>query len=93
MQKLSAAEEKKVRAKIDAFDFSAYSRRLPNSFVNNYASCVDRDFKLWAQIAVFVLDDIISDDALQVWIYVSECHIYCLISKQLISCLFVETTK
>lgn len=72
MQKLSAAEKKKVRAKIDAFDFSAYSRRLPDSFVKNYASCVGRDFKLWAQIAVFILDDIISEDELQVWIYVGE---------------------
>ena len=72
MKKLSAAEKKKARAKIDAFDFSAFSRSLSSSFVKNYGSCVGRDFKLWAQIAVFILDGIISENELQVWIYISE---------------------
>jgi hypothetical protein len=66
---LSPADKKKVKSKIEAFDFSAFSRRLPSSF---HGSCVGRDFKLWAQISVFVLEGLISDDELQVWIYLSE---------------------
>ena len=62
---LSAAEKKKVKAKIEAFDFSAYARRLPSSFVKIYGSCVGRDFKLWAQISAFILDGIISEDELE----------------------------
>ena len=46
MKNLPAAEKKNVKARIEAFDFSAFSRRLPSSFVKNYASCVGRDFKL-----------------------------------------------
>ena len=72
MQNLSSTDKKKVKAKIDAFDFSAYSRRLPSSFVKIYGSCVGRDFKLWAQIAVFVLDGLISENELEVWLYISE---------------------
>ncbi|CAB4010556.1 Hypothetical predicted protein [Paramuricea clavata] len=69
---LSPADKKKVKSKIEAFDFSAFSRRLPSSFVKNHGSCVGRDFKLWAQISVFVLEGLISDEELQVWIYLSE---------------------
>ncbi len=47
----------------------AHSRRLPNSFVKIYGSCVGRDFKLWVQIAV---DGLISENELQVWLYISE---------------------
>ena len=53
MKNLRAFEKKHVNARIEAFDFSAFSRRLPSSFVKNYASFVGRDFKLWAQIAVY----------------------------------------
>ena len=72
MTSLSAADKKKVKAKIEAFDFSAYARRLPSSFVKIYGSCVGRDFKLWAQISVFILDGIVSEAELDVWLYISE---------------------
>ena len=72
MTSLSPADKKKVKAKIDAFDFLAYERRLPSSFVTIYGSCVGRDFKLWAQISVFILDGIICEDELEVWLYISE---------------------
>ena len=75
MKNLSAADKKKVKAKIEAYDFSAFARSLSSSFVKNYGSCVGRDFKLWAQISVFVLDGIIPDDELQVWLYISEASI------------------
>jgi hypothetical protein len=72
IRNLSAADKKKVKAKIEAFDFSAYARRLPGSFVKIYGSCIGRDFKLWAQISVFILDGIIPEDKLEVWLYISE---------------------
>lgn len=72
MKNISVADKKKVQAKIEAFDFSAFPRRLPGSFVKNYGSCVGRDFKLWAQISVFILDGLISAEKLEVWLYLSE---------------------
>ena len=69
---ISGNDKKNFKAKIDALDFSVHSRHLPNSFVKIYGSCVGRDFKLWAQIAVFILDGLISKNELQVWLYISE---------------------
>ena len=89
MKSLPAADKKKVKAKIDAFDFSAFSRRLPSSFVKNYGSCVGRDFKLWAQVSVFILDGIISDDQLQVWFYLSNVRINKLCHAQ----VFIEESE
>ena len=43
-QVFSEEDKKKVKAKIDSIDFSAYTRRLPSSFVTIYGSCVGRDF-------------------------------------------------
>ena len=71
---ISGTGKKNFKAKINAFDFPAHSRRLPNSFVKIYGSCVGRDFRLWAQIAVFIiiLDGLISENELQVWLYITE---------------------
>ena len=69
---ISGTDKENFKAKIDAFDFSAHCRRLPNSFEKIYGSCVGRDFRLWAQIAVFILDGLISENELQVWLYISE---------------------
>ena len=69
---ISAADKKKAKAKIEAFDFSAYSRHLPCSFIKNDRSCVGRDFKFWAQIAPFILDGLISEDEIVVWLHMSE---------------------
>ena len=63
---ISGTDKENFKAKIDALDFPAHSRRLPNSFVKIYGSCVGRDFRLWAQIAVFILDGLISENELQV---------------------------
>ena len=71
-QNLSAADKRKVKAKIEAFDFSAFPRRLSSTFIKNYGSSAGRDFKLWAQIAVFILDGFISDRELLVWFYLCE---------------------
>ena len=68
----SAAHKRKVKGKIEAFDFSAFPRRLSSTFIKNYGSSVGRDFKLWAQIAVFILDGFISDRELLVWFYLCE---------------------
>ena len=67
MKNLSPDEKRMVKAKLESFDFSAFPRRLSSSFVSIYGSCVGRDFKLWAQIAVFILDGIVSEDELEVW--------------------------
>ena len=69
---LSPQLKMKVKAKIEAFDFSAFSRRLASSFVKIHKSCVGRDFKLWMQISVFIFDGIVTNEELEVWCNLSE---------------------
>ena len=72
MKSISANLKKKVKAKIEAFDFTAFPRRLASSIVKIYGSCTDRDFKLWMQVAVFILDGIVSEEELDVWSHLAE---------------------
>ena len=72
MTNLTAVDNSRVMAKIEAFVFSAYARHLPSSCVKIHESCVGRDFKTWVQIAVFILEGIISEAELEVWLYISD---------------------
>ena len=72
MKGLSPADKKKVKARIEVFDFSAFPGKVASSITTMYGSHVGRDFKLWAQIAVFILMDIVTEEELQVWRNLSE---------------------
>ena len=72
MKSLSPADKKKIKAKIDVFDFSAFPAKITSSITSMYGSYVGRDYKLWAQVAVFILTDIIKDEELEVWSNLSE---------------------
>ena len=72
MKGLTPANKKKVKARVEVFDFSAFPGKVTSSITTMYGSYVGRDFKLWAQIAVFILMDIITDEELEVWRNLSE---------------------
>ena len=76
MKGLTPANKKKVKARVEVFDFSAFPRKVASSITTMYGSYVGRDFKLWAQIAVFILMDIITDEELEVWRNLSEVGYY-----------------
>jgi hypothetical protein len=69
---LSPADKKKVKARIEVFDFSTFPGKMASSITTMYGSYVGCDFKLWAQIAVFILMDIVTEEELQVWRNLSE---------------------
>ena len=72
MKSLSPADKKKIKAKIEVFDFSAFPAKIASSITSIYGSYVGRDYKLWAQVAVFILMDIVRDEELEVWSNLSE---------------------
>ena len=72
MKGLSPAEKKKIKAKVEVFDFSAFPSKIVSSITSMYGSYVGRDYKLWAQVAVFILMDIVTEDELEVWSNLSE---------------------
>ena len=62
MKGLLPAEKKKIKAKVEVFDFSAFPSKIVSSITSMYGSYVGRDYKLWAQVAVFILMDIVTED-------------------------------
>jgi hypothetical protein len=51
---------------------SAFAANIRGNINRNYGSYVGRDFKLWMQVAVFVLQGIIPDENLLIWELLSE---------------------
>ncbi|CAB4016525.1 Hypothetical predicted protein [Paramuricea clavata] len=72
MKTLSAANKMKIKARIEAFDFSAFPQKIASSITRMHGSLVGRDCKVWAKVAVFLLMDIVSDDELEVWYNLSD---------------------
>ena len=72
MKSLSPDDKKKIKAKVEVFDFSAFPAKIASSITSMYGSYVGRDYKLWAQVAVFILMDIVTEEELEVWSNLSE---------------------
>ena len=72
MKSLSPDDKKKIKAKVEVFYFSAFPAKIASSITSMYGSYVGRDYKLWAQVAVFILMDIVTEEELEVWSNLSE---------------------
>ncbi|XP_028413915.1 uncharacterized protein LOC114536761 [Dendronephthya gigantea] len=72
MKSLSQGRKEQLHAKIQALDMSAFPATIRGNITRNYGSYVGRDFKLWMQVAVFILEDIIPHEQLFVWELLSE---------------------
>ena len=72
----SSSEQKKeqLHAKIQSMDMSAFPAKITGNIIRNYGSYVGQDFKLWMQVAVFILKDIVPDEQLLVWELLSEVN-------------------
>ena len=69
---MKAEDKEKRHAKICSFDFSSFPRRIRGNITRNYGSYIGRDYKLWAQVAVLLLDGIIPNESLDIWEMLSE---------------------
>ena len=81
MKSLSNADKAKIAARINSCDFSPFQQKLASNITKTYGSLVGRDIKVWAQVAVYVLMDIVPDDELEVWIHLS--NVSCLSTELL----------
>ena len=72
----SASQQKKeqLHSKIQSMDTSAFAAKIRGNITRNYGSYDWRDFKLWMQVAVFILKDIVPDEQLLVWELLSEVY-------------------
>ena len=85
IQSLSRQKKDQLHANILSTDMSAFPANIRGNITRNYGSYVGRDFKLWTQLAVFILQGIVSEEILLVWELLSEVP-YCIIPYHTIPC-------
>ena len=61
-----------MHAKVVGLNMSAFSRHIKGNITRNYGSYVGRDYKLWMQVAVFILDGLIPAESIIVWSLLGE---------------------
>ncbi|XP_070573817.1 uncharacterized protein [Ptychodera flava] len=73
---IGATDKVEIEHKLKAFDWTAFKRTLSPSFVYKHQSYVGRDFKLWAQVAPFILASNVPPGHLQLWHLISEVFVF-----------------
>ena len=68
MEHITPNQKKEVAARIQSFPKSGFKTHLSSSIVNNHKSGLGRDFKLLAQMALFVVWDYLRDGEHAIWL-------------------------
>ena len=80
MKSLSQAQKAKILAIIGAMDYSGISGRMTSNVTVYSKSYVGHDFKVWTQVAPFVLKGFVSADQLKLWISLSHVSFFNVLS-------------
>jgi len=72
MKALSPSQKKEFLARILSFNHSGFTARLTSNVTRYSQSFVGRDFKLWAQMAPFILKPYLTAGELELWIALSD---------------------
>ena len=72
MGKLNAVQKSEVLARIACMDYSGIEGRLSSNITCYSQSFVGRDFKVWAQIAPFILAPYLTSEELKLWLSLSQ---------------------
>lgn len=62
IQGLSLQEKKEVLARVQGFHNSGFDGRVYGNVIRHHRSFVGRDYKAWAQMALFVIGSYLSDN-------------------------------
>ena len=73
---LSSTEKEEVLARIRAFSQSGFRVKLVGNVVRYHKSFVGRDYKAWAQMALFIIYPYLSDGHKEVWLALSKVSLY-----------------
>ena len=74
MPTLSKVQKEEVLARVKAFSTSGFKVRMYGNVCHYYQSFVGRDFKAWAQMAVFILSPYLDDARKKVLLSLSKVH-------------------
>ena len=88
MPKLSKVQKEEVLARVKAFPTSGIKVRMYGNVCHYYQSFVGRDFKAWAQMAVFILSPYLDDNQKKVILSLSKVDM-CNVSFICQNCIFL----
>jgi len=74
MSHLSRDEKSEVLARMSSFNYSGISGKVLGNVVYHHKSFVGRDYKAWAQIALFIISPYLSEGDKAVWISLSKVN-------------------
>ena len=74
MGRLTTVQRKEIQARISSFSFSGFDMKLSRNVVKYFKSFVGRDFKILAQLALFVLPPYLTPGETEVWFALSKVH-------------------
>eukprot|EP00731_Ephydatia_muelleri_P011328 Em0006g222a len=79
MGRLSKREKNEIAGRIAAFNFSGFSHRLSRDITRYYRSFVGRDFKVLAQLSLFIFAPYLTASETEVWFGLSKLFklVYC----------------
>ena len=66
IKSMTPEKKQQMHAKVVGLNMSAFSRHIKGNITRNYGSYVGRDYKLWMQMAVFILDGLIPAESISV---------------------------
>ena len=74
MEQLSPAQKLQISSRIDSFSFSGFSAKLSPKICRHYKSYLGHDFKLFAQMALFIVWEHLNKVQKQVWLTLSKVY-------------------
>ena len=82
MGRLSTIKKNEIQARVMSLDFSGLSTKLSYNLCRHYRSFVGRDFKVLAQVGLYLLGPYLTPDEKAVWLALSKvnCYLYCVSS-------------
>ena len=87
MQSLRPSQ-KEIVARMSSFNYSGFSGRLSSNVTRYSQSFVGRDFKVWAQMAPFILQPYLSPPQMELWIALSDVR-YVYIYIYNLHCIYI----
>lgn len=72
MAKLGAVQKCEIMAKIASVDYSGIEEWISRNVTQYSQSFVGRDFKAWAQMALFIMAPYLTAEELKLWLSLSQ---------------------
>lgn len=72
MKAFSGQQKQEILARMAAFNYSGFNGKVLGNVVYHHQSFVGRDYKAWAQMALFIIGPYLPDSDRRVWLSLSK---------------------